>query len=150
MSALADSFGLGGVVAVLVIGVIAAFAAGRFLRPRHRLIWWPLIADRPAHGGVGANLYMLENSGKADADDIEVRLSFAPERVELSPAMAHGSRRDAGAHILSIARLDAGQRLGLRIEARSGEPPHVLGVAWRDGVAEQKLESWRRGAGSVP
>lgn len=150
MSAFSGFLGLIGVAAVLVIAVVSALVVGRFLQPRHRLVWWPLVGERLGNGGVWVNVYMIENAGKAHADDIEVRLSLPPARAGLSPAVAHGSRPDSGGCVLTIDRLTAGHRLALRVEGRAGEPPHVLEIAWRDGVAEQKPEPWLRGAASVP
>jgi hypothetical protein len=150
MSGFSGFLGLVGGAVVLVIAVVSAFFVGTIFRPRHRLVWWPLIGERPGDGGAWANVYMIENAGKAHADDIEVRLSLPAARAQLSPAVAHGSRPDAGGRVLTIDCLAAGHRLALRVEARTGEPPRVLEIAWRDGVAEQKPESWRRGGITVP
>lgn len=151
-SVIADINLLAGVTAAIVFVVLLSVFLTDRLRPRHGLVWHELLPQRPERGkGVAANLYLIENVGRLDAEDIEILLDRPPADIVLNPPIACGlGDVDGRARLVTIERLAPGGKLGLRLASRSGEPPSVVRVAWRKGPASAERPWWRRQAGKSP
>lgn len=149
---IADFNTLAGIAASIVLAVVAAVFLNARLRPRHGLVWHELLPVRPARGkGAAANLYLIENVGRLDAEEIEVLLDRPPADIVLNPPIACGLADVEGRpRLVTIERLGPGDKLGLRVAARLGEPPQVLSVAWRKRTAARETPWWRRLAGKSP
>lgn len=145
-SILADFNLLAGSAAGIVAVVILSFLLATKLRPRHGLVWHELLPQRPAPGrGKAANLYLIENVGLADAEEITILFDVPPTDVVLTPATASGRADvDGRPRIVTIERLAAGGKLGVRVATKSVTPPSLLTVSWRRGASARAEPPWWR------
>jgi hypothetical protein len=154
---LVDPFFLNWIAPLIMTGLTALIA--KWLTPRSRVVWsnlhaFAFLVSRTPRGPdddqsrtmiIYTQTVLIQNTGKATAEKIEIHFPFKPENFQLFPPVTYAEHRNPdGYFIIIIERLTKGELVMLELLQGVNELPSVMRVRSADHVGIEQAMHWQK------